>query len=72
MYAAGEPTGVIKDYLDWVQFQEYYVVLALSVIASLLWARGVRGLLTHHNVESVYPSLPLKPLDTEKELDIHS
>lgn len=60
----------LPRYLDWVQFQEYYVVLALSVIASLLWARGVRGLLTHHNVESVYPGLPLKPLDTEKELDV--
>ena len=60
----------LPRYLDWVQFQEYYVVLALSVIASLLWARGVRGLLTHHNVESIYPRLPLKPLDTEKELDV--
>jgi beta-galactosidase len=60
----------LPRYLDWVQFQEYYVVLALSVIASLLWARGIRGLLTHHNVESVYPELPLKPLDTEKELDV--
>ena len=60
----------LPRYLDWMEFQEYYVGLALSVLASLLWSRGVRGILTLHNTRSSYPSLPLSVGRTEKELDI--
>lgn len=60
----------LPRYLDWVEFQEYYVVLSLSVLASLLWARGMRGIITQHNVRSIYPKLPLNVARAEKELDI--
>ncbi|MFX1541257.1 MAG: beta-galactosidase [Promethearchaeota archaeon] len=60
----------IPRYLDWMEFQEYYVGLALSVLASLLWSRGIRGVITFHNTRSIFPSLPLNIAKTEKELDL--
>ena len=60
----------LPRYLDWMEFQEYYVGLALSVIASLLWSRGVRGILTSHSTRASLPSLPLNVGRTERELDI--
>ncbi len=59
----------LPRYLDWMEFQEYYVGLALSVLASLLWSRGVRGIITSHNTRQTYPKLPLNVSRTERELD---
>ncbi|MFX0169679.1 MAG: beta-galactosidase [Candidatus Hodarchaeota archaeon] len=60
----------LPRYLDWMEFKEYYVGLALSVLASLLWSRGVRGIFTYHNSRSNFPTLPLNVSRTERELDI--
>ncbi|MFX1562300.1 MAG: beta-galactosidase [Promethearchaeota archaeon] len=60
----------LPRYFDWIEFQEYYIVLSLSVLASLLWARGMRGIITQHNIRSVYPRLPLNVTRVERELDI--
>jgi beta-galactosidase len=60
----------LPRYFDWMEFQEYYIVLALSILASLMWARGIRGTITHHNTRSIYPQLPLNVTRTERELDI--
>jgi beta-galactosidase len=57
-------------YLDWMEFQEYYLGLALSVLASLLWSRGVRGIITYHNTRRIFPTLPLNITKTERELDL--
>ncbi len=59
----------LPRYLDWMEYQEYYVGLALSVLASLLWSRGVRGILTSHSTRSAFPALPLNVGRTERELD---
>ncbi|MFX1509530.1 MAG: beta-galactosidase [Promethearchaeota archaeon] len=59
----------LPRFLDWMEFQEYYVALSLSVLASLLWSRGVRGIPTSHSIRSSYPSLPLNVYRTERELD---
>ncbi len=59
----------LPRYLDWMEYQEYYVGLALSVIASLLWSRGVRGILTSHSTRTSFPTLPLNVGRTERELD---
>ena len=60
----------LPRYLDWMEFREYYVGLALSVLASLLWSRGVRGVFTYHNCRNNFPLLPLNVARTERELDI--
>ncbi len=60
----------LPRYLDWMEFQEYYVGLALSVLASLLWSRGVRGVISYHNSRNTLPLLPLNVSKTERELDI--
>ncbi len=60
----------LPRYFDWIEFQEYYIGLSLSVLASLLWARGIRGIITQHNIRPVYPRLPLNVTRVEKELDI--
>lgn len=59
----------LPRFIDWMEFQEYYVGLALSVLTSLLWSRGIRGIPTFHSTRSIYPQLPLNIARTEKELD---
>jgi beta-galactosidase len=59
----------LPRYIDWMEYQEYYVSLALSVLASLLWSRGVRGVPTYHSTRSTIPRLPLNVSRTERELD---
>ncbi|MFX1566529.1 MAG: beta-galactosidase, partial [Promethearchaeota archaeon] len=59
----------LSRYLDWMEFQEYYVSLSISVLASLLWSRGVRGIPTSHSVRVAYPVLPLNVAKSERELD---
>jgi beta-galactosidase len=59
----------LPRYLDWMEYQEYYVGLSLSVLASLLWSRGIRGVPTFHSTRSTFPALPLDVIRTERELD---
>ncbi|MFW9832127.1 MAG: beta-galactosidase [Candidatus Thorarchaeota archaeon] len=60
----------LPRYLDWMEFQEYYIGLAISVLASLLWSRGVRGVISYHNSRKIYPTHPLNISRTEREIDI--
>jgi len=60
----------LARYLDWIEFQEHYIARALNILASLLWARGVRGLLTYHTLRSTNPHLPLNVQHNEGEIDI--
>lgn len=62
----------LPRYLDWMEFQEYYIGLTLSVIASLLWSRGIRGTFNFHNIRGINPALPLNASKTEREIDIQA
>ncbi len=60
----------LPRYLDWVEFQEYYISRALNKITSLFWVREIRGIFTFHNTRNATPKLPLNVIQVERELDI--
>lgn len=57
-------------YVDWAEYQEYYVHYGIIRTRDMLEASGLTGLPYYHNYPVSTPNTPFRPIALETELDI--
>ncbi|MBX3062223.1 MAG: beta-galactosidase [Anaerolineae bacterium] len=57
-------------YLDWAEFQEYYIHYGLNRVRVMLQERGLTGVPYYHNYPTFYPEAPFRMAALEKDFDI--
>ncbi len=57
-------------YLDWAEYQEYYISYGIIRIRQMLEARGLTGVPYYQNYPTFYPEVPFNMAGLEKDLDI--
>jgi beta-galactosidase len=57
-------------YVDWAEFQEYYVNRGIVRIRQMLQTRGLAGIPYYHNYPVSTPDPPFRPIAQEAELEI--
>ena len=63
----------IKDlpyYLDWAEFQEYYINYGILKVCALMEERGLTGVPYFHNYAVSSPNVPFTLAELEQEIDI--
>ncbi|HML23873.1 MAG TPA: beta-galactosidase [Aggregatilinea sp.] len=57
-------------YVDWAEYQEYYVQYGIVRTQKMLQERGLTGVPYYHNYPVATPSTPFRPVALEAELEI--
>lgn len=57
-------------YVDWAEYQEYYLHHGIIRIKAMLEARGLTGVPYYHNYPVSTPNTPFRPVALETELEI--